>query len=186
MRTIRVEARTSPLLGPVRFGTLLFDLETDPTQEHPLADDEIELRMVRLLVEQPRAGHAPDDQYERLGVPRDPAEVTEKHLLVTAQRTRADAARRPAPRSDEFPEGRLNLRTPLAELLSEPAAVEAVRGLPPGFLDTELFTVRGGGSLLQLAAVTGHPAHDQLTALAEELARLYPATATPTPAPHHA
>ncbi|MER7393923.1 sulfatase [Streptomyces sp. NPDC000151] len=183
VRTLRVEARTSPLLGPARFGTLLFDLETDPTQEHPLADDEVELRMLRLLVEQLRAGNAPDDQYERLGVPHDPAAVTEKHLLVTAQRERADAARVPAPRSDEFPEGRLNLRTPLVELLSEPAAVEAVRRLLPGFLDTELLTVRGGGSLLQLAAATGHPAHDQLTALADELARLYPTHAQEIPAP---
>lgn len=44
----------------------------------------------------------------------------------------------------------------------------------PGITDSELLTVRSAVSLLQLSAATGHPGHDQLTALANELARLFP------------
>ncbi|SNB86577.1 Arylsulfatase A [Streptomyces sp. PgraA7] len=172
--TLRIPARPSPLLGPQRFGTLLFDLETDPLQEKPISDPAVELRLARLLVERLRADDAPADQYTRLGLPYDPEDVTEAHLLVDAQRERADAGRRPAARSDEFTEGALNLRTPLAELLAEPAAADAVRRIVPGLLDTELLTVRGGSTLLQIAAFTGHPGRAQLTAVADELARLFP------------
>ncbi|WP_405659223.1 hypothetical protein OG379_03755 [Streptomyces sp. NBC_01166] len=127
-----------------------------------------------LLVERLKASEAPDDQYERLGLTQDPDEVTEAHLLVAGRRERAEAAREPAARSGEFPEGALGLRTPLAELLAEPAATDAIRRIVPGLLDTELLTVRGGGSLLQIAAFAGHPGRAQLTALAEELAPLFP------------
>ncbi|MDT0345923.1 sulfatase [Streptomyces litchfieldiae] len=182
VRTLRVPARTAAFLGPARFGTLLFDLATDPHQERPLTDDAAELRMIRLLVEALRENDAPISQFERLGVPWDPEEVAEEHLLVAAQRETAAAARQPAARVDGFPEGRLNLRTPLTELLAEPSAADAVRRHLPGLLDSELLTIRGGGSLLQLAATTGEPARAQLTALAEELARLFPIPAVRTPA----
>ncbi|MGW4629206.1 sulfatase [Streptomyces rubiginosohelvolus] len=178
--TLRIPAHPSPLLGPQRFGTLLFDLVADPHQEKPIIDDAVELRMLRLLVEGLRANDAPADQYARLGIPDDPGRVTEAHLLVTAQRERAEAAREPAARSDEFTEGALNLRTPLADLLAEPAAADAVRRIVPGLLDTELLTVRGGSTLLQIAAFTGHPGRDRLAALADELARLFP-----LPEAHH-
>ncbi|MDX3054533.1 hypothetical protein PV394_05180 [Streptomyces sp. NE06-03E] len=91
-----------------------------------------------------------------------------------AQRERAEPAGEPAARSDEFTGGALNLRTPLAGLLAEPAATDAIRRIVPGLLDTELLTVRGGGSLLQIAAFAGRPGRPQLTELAEELARLFP------------
>ncbi|MFF2862759.1 sulfatase [Streptomyces rubiginosohelvolus] len=178
--TLRIPAHPSPLLGPQRFGTLLFDLAADPHQEKPITDDAVELRMLRLLVEGLRANDAPADQYARLGVPDDPDRVSEAHLLVTAQRERAEAAREPAARSDEFTEGALNLRTPLADLLADPAAADAVRRIVPGLLDTELLTVRGGSTLLQIAAFTGHPGRDRLAALADELARLFP-----LPEAHH-
>ncbi|MFB4426529.1 hypothetical protein C5F59_036280 [Streptomyces sp. QL37] len=58
--------------------------------------------------------------------------------------------------------------------IAEPAATDAVRRIAPGLLDTELLTLRGGGSLLQIAAFAGDPGRAQLTALAEELARLFP------------
>ncbi|MFF3530588.1 sulfatase [Streptomyces rubiginosohelvolus] len=178
--TLRIAAHPSPLLGPQRFGTLLFDLAADPHQEKPITDDAVELRMLRLLVEGLRANDAPADQYSRLGVPDDPDRVTEAHLLVAAQREWSEAAREPAARSDEFTEGALNLRTPLADLLAEPAAADAVRRIVPGLLDTELLTVRGGSTLLQIAAFTGHPGRDRLAALADELARLFP-----LPEAHH-
>ncbi|MFJ5083407.1 sulfatase-like hydrolase/transferase [Streptomyces sp. NPDC088706] len=158
------------------FGTLLFDLAADPHQEKPVSDTGVELRMARLLAERLRADDAPADQYARLGLPYTPEEVTEDHLLVEVQRERAETGRQPAARSDEFTEGVLNLRTPLADLLAEPAAADAIRRAVPGLLDTELLTVRGDSTLLQIAAFTGHPARPQLAALADELARLFPAS----------
>ncbi len=51
-----------------RWGTLLFDLETDPRQERPLRDDALERRMTDLLVRCMKANDAPQEQYERLGL----------------------------------------------------------------------------------------------------------------------
>lgn len=50
------------------FGTLLFDLESDPHQEHPLQDAALEERMIGLLVAAMQANEAPPEQYIRLGV----------------------------------------------------------------------------------------------------------------------
>ena len=50
------------------FGTLLFDLETDPHQEQPIQDAAVEARMIALLVELMQANAAPPEQYVRLGL----------------------------------------------------------------------------------------------------------------------
>ncbi|RII14813.1 Choline-sulfatase [Streptomyces sp. YIM 130001] len=176
VRTLRAPARTGPGFDPARFGALLYDLREDPAQERPVRDDEVELRMIRLLVGQLRDNDAPPDQYERLGLPRTPEQVDASHLQVAAHREQSAqaVALGPAPRSDEFPEGRMGLRMPLAVLLADPVAVEVVRRFVPGLTDSELLTVRGTVSLLQLSAATGQPDRAQLTRLAHELARLFP------------
>ncbi|MFE2991045.1 hypothetical protein [Streptomyces sp. NPDC059262] len=130
--------------------------------------------MTRLLVETLAASDAPADQYEQLGLPRNPDEVGQARLLVATQHDRAAAAREQAARSNEFAEGALNLRTPPAQLLAEPTAAKAIRRIVPGLLDTELLTVRGAGTLLQIAAFAGHPGRTQLTAPADERAHLFP------------
>ncbi|WP_454855211.1 sulfatase [Rhizobium binxianense] len=50
-------------------GTLLFDLKTDPLQERPLQDPDIELRMIDLMLELMRRNDAPPSQFERMGLP---------------------------------------------------------------------------------------------------------------------
>ena len=50
--------------------TLLWDLETDPLQEHPLKDDAVEERLVEELAQLMLAYDAPREQYDRLGLPR--------------------------------------------------------------------------------------------------------------------
>lgn len=50
------------------FGHLLFDLATDPHQEHPLQDDAVEERMIGLMVARMKANDAPPEQYTRLGL----------------------------------------------------------------------------------------------------------------------
>jgi arylsulfatase A-like enzyme len=66
LQVLRTEAR--PWIKAHPFGTLLFDLERDPTQEHPLDDPEIEAmmigHMIRLLID----NDAPPEQFERLGL----------------------------------------------------------------------------------------------------------------------
>jgi arylsulfatase A-like enzyme len=51
------------------FGTLLFDLETDPQQQNPLQDEAIEARMIELLLKLMQENDAPHEQYQRLGLP---------------------------------------------------------------------------------------------------------------------
>jgi hypothetical protein len=66
LRLLRTEAR--PWIKAHPFGTLLFDLESDPRQERPLEDPEVEKQMKRLLVDLMLANDAPLEQFERLGL----------------------------------------------------------------------------------------------------------------------
>lgn len=52
----------------MEYGTLLYDLETDPEQEHPLDDPETEERMIRAMVQLMKENEAPEEQYVRLGL----------------------------------------------------------------------------------------------------------------------
>ena len=67
-RTMKIDGRPSGPRDMHRFGTLLFDLENDPQQEHPIHDPAIEERMVALLVKLMQANDAPPEQFERLGL----------------------------------------------------------------------------------------------------------------------
>ncbi|NIA15887.1 MAG: sulfatase-like hydrolase/transferase [Nitrospiraceae bacterium] len=60
-----------PWTNAYDFGTLLFDLEDDPQQQHPIKDPDIEQMMTDHLVRLMRENEAPPDQYERLGLPGD-------------------------------------------------------------------------------------------------------------------
>ncbi|HZG85420.1 sulfatase [Paenibacillus sp.] len=50
------------------FGTLLFDVEADPLQQHPLQDSSVEQRMIGLLKQLMEENDAPPEQYVRLGL----------------------------------------------------------------------------------------------------------------------
>jgi len=50
------------------FGTLLFDLKSDPKQEHPISDPEVEQMMTDHIVGLMKANDAPPEQFERLGL----------------------------------------------------------------------------------------------------------------------
>lgn len=47
---------------------LLFDISTDPSQEHPLNDTEIENKMISLMQKLMQENHAPEEQFLRLGL----------------------------------------------------------------------------------------------------------------------
>jgi hypothetical protein len=50
------------------FSSRLYDLETDPKQEKPLEDPEVEKRLAKALVENLRACDSPAEQFVRLGL----------------------------------------------------------------------------------------------------------------------
>ena len=54
---------------PHSFETLLFDLEADPKQEHPIRDAAIERRMIAYMMDLMQSNDAPAEQFERLGLP---------------------------------------------------------------------------------------------------------------------
>lgn len=170
VRTVRVAGRT--FFNPYQFGTLLFDLRTDPEQTTGIVDDAQELRMANLLLGLMRDSDAPVSQYERLGLPLE-GPATEEHLLVRAQRDQAETAREPLPRPEDYPSGRFSLRTPIAALVADPGAVEVLRTHAPTLVDTELLQMIGTTSLISLAAMSGGSfPNATLRDLAQELAAL--------------
>ncbi len=68
-KTMRIAAEVR--VNPYVYGSLLFDLENDPRQEHPIADAEIEERMLGLMVNLIKQNDAPAEQYRRLGIPQE-------------------------------------------------------------------------------------------------------------------
>ncbi|MET8541971.1 sulfatase [Kitasatospora sp. NPDC004799] len=170
VRTLRIPGRT--LINPYQHGTLLFDLANDPEQRTPVVDDAAELRMAGLLVELLRASDAPPSQYERLGLPVE-GPVDDRHLLVRAQREQAEQAAKPLPSPEDYPAGRLSLRTPLAALISDPVAVEVLRRHLPGIVDSEFLQFLGPTPLIDVAALAGGLLDTSaLHLVAEELAAL--------------
>ncbi|MFJ6509886.1 sulfatase [Streptomyces sp. NPDC091406] len=168
--TLRTRGRT--FFNPYQHGTLLFDLANDPEQRTSITDDAVEQRMANLMVELMRATDAPPSQYERLGLPAQ-GPVGKEHLLARAQAEQAAQTSEPLPRADDYPAGRLSLRTPVKALISDPVAVEILRRHLPGLVDSELLQAIGATPLIDLAALAGglmSPAG--LREVAEELAAL--------------
>ncbi len=62
-------------------GNLLFDLEQDKHQEHPLYDPALEAAFIRKLSLALSAAGAPADEWLRLGIPADQAQITEAWVV---------------------------------------------------------------------------------------------------------
>ncbi|MBN9066584.1 MAG: sulfatase [Rhizobiales bacterium] len=75
------------------FGTILFDLATDPDQQKPLIDDDVELALIELMLHLMRRNDAPLSQFERLGLPPK-GNAGRAHLLAKQQAHRSGAAAR--------------------------------------------------------------------------------------------
>ncbi|MEZ0164395.1 sulfatase [Kineococcus sp. LSe6-4] len=166
LRTMRVQG-TSGWMNPWHHGTLLFDLQEDPGQVRPIADDAVELRMAELLCRVMRESQAPASQFQRLGLPVEGDPGTE-HLLVRAQADRAAAVLEPLPALAELPGGDL-LETPLAQLVTDPALRAVLERHVPSLVQTELVAVPAGASLLSMARTAVLTAQ-QLRAVADDLA----------------
>ncbi len=134
--------------NPAAFGTLLFDLETDPEQENPLVDDVIELRMVGLLVELMRRNDAPAEQYVRLGLPSS-GPVGPEHLLLG----RASARDAESVSAEEF-DGTLIATLTVRELLADEDHREVLRSVLGALVDGPLPAEAQDMTLVQIATVT--------------------------------
>ena len=165
IRTMRMPA-TPTWMNPWQHGTLLFDLERDPDQLQPMRDDDVELRMLRLLAKRLHESDAPTSQFDRLGIPVN-GEPSAAHLLVAAQADRAAEVGEPLPRLDDLPAREL-LTMPLLELLQVDGVRAVLERHAPGLVGTELVAVPPQATLLGLATLAVVTA-DQLRALATDL-----------------
>lgn len=122
---LRMPARAGG--NPWEFGTLLFDLDSDPEQQEPLTDTVLERRMATLLVDQLRLADAPPSQFKRLGLP-ETGPVGDEHLLTASQSDRAAASTLPLPNRSEVERDAPILLVPLRELetsmFNDPVMIE--------------------------------------------------------------
>ncbi len=157
---------------PYAFGTMLFDLMTDPLQERPLVDDELELRMATLMRDLMVANDAPDEQFVRMGLPRE-GTLGAEHLLCAAQAAQVETSRLRPLRASDFPSARLDVTTSIRALLADEEALTVLRThlgplvdgpLPDEVMDMGLIDVAG--------VAVGIIPTATLRALAAELAAL--------------
>lgn len=142
--------------NPAAFGSQLFDLEKDPAQLAPIVDDELELHMVRLLVQLMRDADAPSDQYVRLGLPEE-GEPGPEHLVLAKQAAAEPAVHASAEEEaralaalEDSPIGTRSVR----ELLADEAAREVLREELGPIVDGPLPEEALGMTLVQIATVT--------------------------------
>lgn len=166
LRTMRTET-SAVWFNSWQHGTLLFDVESDPGQLHPLADDAIELRMAELLVDLMRRGDAPGSQYTRLGLPAT-GPVNATHLRTRAHQERAARNLVPPPREEELTARDL-LELPLDDLLRDPRFRPVVERHAPDIARTEILGLAPDASLISIAGRAGVPA-DALRELDADLA----------------
>jgi arylsulfatase A-like enzyme len=152
------------------FGTLLYDLASDPNQERPIVDDETELRMVGLLVELMRANDAPPSQFERLGLPGT-GPVGAEHLQVGRQWAQVEQGLthiRPA----DYPYGTVSVHTALSELLADPRAAAVLAERAPGLTREPMRSVSGHLTVVEIASFAiGVVPEPTLRLIADDLAR---------------
>ncbi len=75
---MKVDVLRNPLRDS-QYCNLLFDLEEDPGQLHPLNDDAKEVEMANIMIQLMKANDAPAEQYERMGLPSDGEYTLDMH-----------------------------------------------------------------------------------------------------------
>lgn len=136
--------------NPAAFGSQLFDLHSDPRQEHSLIDDEVELRMAQLLVDLMRANDAPAEQFVRLGLPEN-GPLTREHLLLA---TSAPAQTLSAPVDLEHLRTSSVATRSVRDLLADDHARGILRGVLGPMVDGPLPAEALDMTLLDIATVT--------------------------------
>ncbi len=136
-------------INPWQHGTLLWDLVDDPGQDQPFVDDEVELRMLGILVDLMRESDAPLSQFERLGLPST-GSVQLDHLRARLDRKRATLFLQELPRDVDIEHREIADRS-LHELLATPRVRQTILQRIPWLVHTELVMAGAQLSLLGLA-----------------------------------
>lgn len=135
-----LEVRGQGMGNPYSFGCLLFDLETDPEQLNPIIDDELELRMLAVLVDHMRLNEAPNSQFERLGLPAS-GPVGPEHLQARRLWDQvASSASLPDP-AESFAGPAAGVLTPIQDLLNDEATRAVLLERMP-FVNAPMFLKR--------------------------------------------
>lgn len=139
-------------VGPYAFGTQLFDLASDPDQLSPVRDADLELRLATALRDAMVAADAPEEQFQRLGLPAS-GELSGEHLLIEAQWPMLQLSLAPASRAEDFGADGVILDRPLRDLMAD----ERTRGVlvehAPMLAGGPMAQMIGGLSLLQIASM---------------------------------
>lgn len=138
--------------GPSEFGTLLYDLETDPGQVTPLRDTALELRMADLLVRLLRDNDAPPSQYERLGLPAT-GPVTEAHLLIEKQWAQIELGQRRGPTVADFSPDAVVATVSVTSLLTKDSTKAVLVNALPAFAKGQFATIFEDKTLLEIAGM---------------------------------
>jgi arylsulfatase A-like enzyme len=169
VRPMKIAART--MANPHSFGTMLFDIESDPRQQQPLVDEAVERQMIALLVEWMRWNDAPAEQFARLGLPLDGA-VGEAHLLLARQHGAVLQARAKRVQAPPYAgPGAAFLTMPLRDVFAVAGAEERMRAHFPQLLDSAASQMFGAASLAQIASyMPATLTPERLAAFATDLA----------------
>lgn len=116
---MRVKASVAP--NPDIYGTLLFDLDSDPQQSRPLVNDAEELRMLSRLRDLLVQCDAPASQFERLGIPRE-GSITQSHLRCASDERRGRPGFDDPPALETYPENRFGAHSRVGEVIADPEA----------------------------------------------------------------
>lgn len=169
LRTMRVDAGANFRINSWQHGTLLWDLQEDPGQNAPIVRDEIELRMIQLLIELLRRNDAPVSVYDRLGLPIE-GEPGREHLRAAADAERARTVAEPLPAREGLAALGL-LEAPVHELLADKATHDILERHVPWLVTTELVSSAPWASVLGMAK-TGAITAQTLITVANELAEV--------------
>jgi len=73
VRTLKIKSAGmgNNLLPHYRYGNKLYDLDADPGQENPLDNPEKELELIREMAKLMQENQSPDEQYQRVGIPKN-------------------------------------------------------------------------------------------------------------------
>lgn len=168
LRTMRIGAVGTFRINSWQHGTLLWDLATDPGQNAPIVDDEVELRMISLLLKLLRENDAPPSVFQRLGLPAEgPADSI--HLAARADAERAQAVAEPLPDLATVPALPL-LQTPVHALLADDTTRSVLDRHLPWLGTTELVASTPWASILGMAR-SGSIDAASFRAIADELAQ---------------
>ncbi|MEJ6607453.1 MAG: sulfatase [Candidatus Planktophila sp.] len=156
-------------MNPYFWGSLLYDLDTDPDQNSPLINNVEEIRLIKLMRNLMIDNDAPAEQYERMGIPQE-GEILISHCSVEKQWPILQEALQPPARLTDYPIGKFNIGMSIHDLLANETSKAVLLKHIPMLTDSASISLMGGLSPLQFSSrILGILPGQILRAVAEEL-----------------